>query len=101
VIAEVAYFERDLRAPFVASERTVPVDCRTRVPGYPVSDQQARHGVQYRAGMWRRPPSPDLSMRPRPTQIVAWAAATQMLSLLGPPRTLLPWHFGVVLLRTD
>ena len=43
----------------------------------------------------------DLSIRPRPTQVVAWAAATQMLSFLGPPRTLPPWHFGVVLQRTD
>lgn len=47
------------------------------------------------------PRGPDLSIRPRPTQVVAWAAATQMLSLLGPPRTLPPWHFGVVLQRTD
>lgn len=47
----------------------------------------------------RTPRGPDLSIRPRPEQIAAWAAATGKLQVDGPPMELPPWHYGVKLSR--
>lgn len=44
-----------------------------------------------------RGPSPDL--RPRPEQIVAWAARTGCLEPVGPVLDLPPWHYGLRLQR--
>lgn len=45
------------------------------------------------------PRGPDLSIRPRPEQIGAWAAATGLLAADPAPVLLPPWHYGVVLRR--
>ena len=41
------------------------------------------------------PRGPDLSIRPKPEQIAAWAAETGLLQLHGPSIDLPPWHFGL------
>lgn len=50
---------------------------------------------------WRHDPDtprgPDLSIRPRPEQIVAWATQTGLLDLADGVLDLPPWHFGLVL----
>ena len=50
---------------------------------------------------WRHdagtPRGPDLSIRPRPEQIVAWAARAGSLRLHGEVQDLPPWHYGLVL----
>ena len=50
---------------------------------------------------WRHDPDtprgPDLSIRPRPEQIIAWATQTGLLDLAGGVLDLPPWHFGLVL----
>lgn len=45
----------------------------------------------------RTPRGPDLSIRPKPSQIVNWAEAAGLLSLLNEPVDLPPWHFGMIL----
>lgn len=45
----------------------------------------------------RTPRGPDLSIRPKPSQIVNWAEAAGLLSLLNEPVDLPPWHFGLIL----
>jgi SAM-dependent methyltransferase len=45
------------------------------------------------------PRGPDLSIRPRPEQILVWANETGFLDPKATPVTLLPWHFGVGLRR--
>jgi SAM-dependent methyltransferase len=47
----------------------------------------------------RTPRGPDLSIRPRPEQVVAWAQATGELRAAGSAIELPPWHFGLKLLR--
>ncbi len=53
---------------------------------------------------WRHDPDtprgPDLSIRPRPEQIVAWATQTGLLDLAGGVLDLPPWHYGLVLATT-
>jgi SAM-dependent methyltransferase len=53
---------------------------------------------------WRHDPEtprgPDLSIRPRPKQIVAWADETGVLELTDGVHDLPPWHFGIVLTVT-
>ena len=50
---------------------------------------------------WRHdretPRGPDLSIRPRPEQIVEWAGRTGLLDSDGSVLDLPPWHFGLVL----
>lgn len=46
------------------------------------------------------PRGPDLAIRPRPEQIVAWAQSTQLLEPIGAPQLLLPWHYGITLRKT-
>jgi len=52
---------------------------------------------------WRYDPAtprgPALSIRPRPEQILAWAAQTGWLELAGPVLDLPPWHYGLRLRR--
>jgi SAM-dependent methyltransferase len=54
---------------------------------------------------WRHdastPRGPDLSIRPRPEQIVAWAAAAGLHCPGGEVRDLPPWHYGLVLVPED
>lgn len=47
----------------------------------------------------RTPRGPDLSIRPRPEQVHAWADATGRLEADGPPMDLPPWHYGLKLRR--
>lgn len=53
---------------------------------------------------WRHDPAtprgPDLSIRPRPEQVVEWAAATGALNVHGGVIDLPPWHYGLRLLRS-
>ena len=53
---------------------------------------------------WRHDPEtprgPDLSIRPRPEEIVAWAALAG-LGLRGEVHDLPPWHYGLVLENAD
>jgi SAM-dependent methyltransferase len=53
---------------------------------------------------WRHDPEtprgPDLSIRPRPEQIVDWAGETGVLDRAGGVLDLPPWHFGLVLTVT-
>lgn len=62
-----------------------------------------RPGGRVLAIHWRSdiptPRGPDLSIRPQPEQINAWAAQTGLLLVDHAPRILPPWHFGVVLQR--
>lgn len=52
---------------------------------------------------WRYDPAtprgPALDLRPRPEQILAWAAATSWLEPVGPVLDLPPWHYGLRLQR--
>jgi len=54
---------------------------------------------------WRHdantPRGPDLSIRPRPDQIVAWAAQACSLRLHGDVQDLPPWHYGLVLTNAN
>jgi SAM-dependent methyltransferase len=45
------------------------------------------------------PRGPDLSIRPRPEQIITWAQETGLLSASGTATILPPWHFGLSLRR--
>ena len=45
------------------------------------------------------PRGPDLSIRPRPEQIIEWGKAVGLRA--APAELLLPWHFGLVLSRDD
>jgi SAM-dependent methyltransferase len=45
------------------------------------------------------PRGPDLTIRPRPEQILTWARETGLLVADEPPRILPPWHFGMTLRR--
>ncbi len=45
------------------------------------------------------PRGPDLSIRPRPEQILAWADETGVLDSQAVPVNLPPWHFGLALQR--
>lgn len=47
----------------------------------------------------RTPRGPDLSIRPRPEQIMAWAQATGELCADAGAITLPPWHYGLILIR--
>lgn len=47
----------------------------------------------------RTPRGPDLSIRPRPEQIVAWARATGELEADEAVIHLPPWHYGLKLVR--
>jgi SAM-dependent methyltransferase len=53
---------------------------------------------------WRHdgatPRGPDLSIRPRPEQVIGWAEATGILESAGGVVDLPPWHYGLVLHRT-
>jgi len=53
---------------------------------------------------WRHDPDtprgPNLSIRPRPEQIIAWATQTGLLDLAGGVLDLPPWHYGLVLATT-
>jgi ubiquinone/menaquinone biosynthesis C-methylase UbiE len=46
------------------------------------------------------PRGPDLSIRPRPEQIIEWARCTGTFSMDSAHRILPPWHFGLILQRT-
>jgi SAM-dependent methyltransferase len=71
--------------------------------------RQAAHAV--RAGghvvviHWRydsrTPRGPDLAIRPKPEQIVAWAHTNRNLRAVGGPINLPPWHYGLRLVRLD
>jgi SAM-dependent methyltransferase len=60
-----------------------------------------RPGGRILAIHWRSdvatPRGPDLSIRPRPEQIAAWAQALGLIAT--PSRLLPPWHFGIALRR--
>ena len=60
-----------------------------------------RPGGRVLAIHWRSdlptPRGPDLSIRPRPEQIAAWATSAGLRP--RPSRLLPPWHFGVVAVR--
>lgn len=47
------------------------------------------------------PRGPDLSIRPRPEQIVQWADETGLLTAREPAQILPPWHFGLTLSRVS
>lgn len=47
----------------------------------------------------RTPRGPDLTIRPDPEQIIAWAHANGNLLVNGAPLDLPPWHYGVSLTR--
>ena len=49
----------------------------------------------------RTPRGPDLSIRPRPEQIAAWAEATGVLCADEETIDLPPWHFGLKLVRLN
>lgn len=50
---------------------------------------------------WRHdaatPRGPDLSIRPRPEEILAWAAEVSRFGVMSEVLDLPPWHFGLVL----
>jgi SAM-dependent methyltransferase len=54
---------------------------------------------------WRYDPTtprgPDLDIRPRPEQIIAWAKKTGLLEPRGPVLDLPPWHYGIRFRRRD
>ncbi len=54
---------------------------------------------------WRHDPAtprgPALDIRPRPEQILAWAARTGGLAPAGPVLDLPPWHYGLRLQRRE
>lgn len=45
------------------------------------------------------PRGPSMEIRPRPEQIIEWAAETGLLEAVGPVIDLLPWHYGLRLRR--
>ena len=47
----------------------------------------------------RTPRGPDLSIRPKPEQVLAWAQATGELCAAESTIELPPWHYGLKLLR--
>jgi len=47
----------------------------------------------------KTPRGPDLSIRPKPDQIIAWANHTGSLTADSSARMLPPWHFGLTLHR--
>ncbi len=47
----------------------------------------------------RTPRGPDLAIRPRPEEIIAWAQANRDLRVNGAPIDLPPWHYGLKLTR--
>ena len=47
----------------------------------------------------RTPRGPDLSIRPHPEQIIAWANADRRLQMAGAPIDLPPWHYGLRLTK--
>jgi SAM-dependent methyltransferase len=49
----------------------------------------------------RTPRGPDLAIRPKPEQIVAWAQTDRKLVAAGGPINLPPWHYGLRLVRLD
>jgi ubiquinone/menaquinone biosynthesis C-methylase UbiE len=63
--------------------------------------QVVRPGGRILAIHWRSdvktPRGPDLSIRPKPEQIAAWAKAVGLQP--EPSQILPPWHFGVILRR--
>jgi SAM-dependent methyltransferase len=62
-----------------------------------------RSGGQLLIIHWRTdcttPRGPDLTIRPRPEQIIAWARATRKFQATGGTIDLPPWHYGIKLLR--
>jgi SAM-dependent methyltransferase len=73
---------------------------------HPVAMLTAAASVVRRGGRvfvihWRHdqstPRGPDLAIRPRPADIVRWAARTGRLEADGPGVDLPPWHFGLAL----
>lgn len=54
---------------------------------------------------WRHDPAtprgPALEIRPRPEQILDWAAQTDLLEPAGPVLNLPPWHYGLRLRRKE
>jgi SAM-dependent methyltransferase len=54
---------------------------------------------------WRCDPAtprgPSMEIRPRPEEIVEWAARTGLLEAEGPPIDLPPWHYGLRLRRLE
>ncbi|MEX2111861.1 MAG: class I SAM-dependent methyltransferase [Pirellulales bacterium] len=62
-----------------------------------------RCGGQILVIHWRSdlatPRGPDLAIRPKPQQIFAWAHDTGKLQPTGGAIDLLPWHYGIKLLR--
>jgi SAM-dependent methyltransferase len=110
-VANVAVYERDVIADgFPAGAANVdavllfnilhtenPVElldksARTLSPGGRVAVIHWRSDVP-------TPRGPDLSIRPQPEQVLAWARSTGLVVVDGPPRILPPWHFGVTLHR--
>jgi SAM-dependent methyltransferase len=69
------------------------------------SAETLRPGGRIAVIHWRSevptPRGPDLSIRPRPEQVLAWAGETELLATDASPRILPPWHFGVTLRRTE
>ncbi len=70
--------------------------------------RQASHAVK-KAGHvlvvhWRHDPrtprGPELAIRPKPEQIVAWAQATGELQALQDAIDLPPWHYGLILQKS-
>lgn len=47
----------------------------------------------------RTPRGPDLAIRPRPEQVIAWARANPSLRAIGRPIDLPPWHYGLRLMK--
>jgi len=68
---------------------------------------QARHVVREGGFVlvihWRHddrtPRGPDLAIRPRPEQVIAWAHTSSALQAICRPINLPPWHFGLRLTR--
>lgn len=48
----------------------------------------------------KTPRGPDLAIRPRPEDVLAWALETGELEPAEPTRLLPPWHFGLTLRRS-
>ncbi len=47
----------------------------------------------------RTPRGPDLAIRPRPQQVIAWAHQFSALEVIGRPIDLPPWHYGLRLTK--
>lgn len=69
------------------------------------SARTVRSGGRVLVIHWRRdistPRGPTLDIRPSPEQIVNWASQTDLLAADGIVLDLLPWHYGISLLRLD